>query len=142
MATLRIDDDDTAETVIDLSVDTDPAEGDQTSIGEDAGTVLVTLTATLRGTKSHDTPTVVTVNPLAGTATGGTDYANPTLPASITIPAGALEAQRVLQPPRHRRLGPRGQRDRRGDRLRLGLHGVGRHARHRRRRGRRRRRLP
>ena len=90
---IEIADDDTASTVIDLSVDVDAIEeGSQAVVGEGAGSAQVVLTATLRGTVSRSTDTVVSVSSaLGGSATGGgTDYANPTLPTSITIPAGEL----------------------------------------------------
>ena len=84
-ATVTIDDDDTASTIIDLSVD--PASIDEDVEGDTNGDVSVTVTATLRGNKTHDTATTVTLS-RSGTAVAA-DYDLTSFPASITIAAGS-----------------------------------------------------
>ena len=83
--TVTIDDDDTASTVIDLV-------SDVARIGEDAtGSVPVTVTATLRGDKTHRDDITVALS-LGGDATGGgEDYTATGLETSVTIPKGTSE---------------------------------------------------
>jgi len=84
-ATLTINDDDTASTIIDLSVD--PASIAEDVEGDSNGDVSVTVTATLRGNKTHDTATTVTLS-RGGTAVAA-DYDLTGFPASVTIAAGS-----------------------------------------------------
>ena len=108
-ATLRINDNDTASTTVNLTVS--PAV-----VGEDhSGEATVTVTATVTGQKTHNTDTAVPVRivavtsptrgatPSTSTSSGdytlkdfaGTSVSNVTLPislGSITIPAGMLSA--------------------------------------------------
>ena len=83
-ATFDIIDNDRASSIIDLS--TQPS-----NIDEDGGAVDVTVVATLRGSVTRATDTVVTLDStLRGTATSGTDYTATNVPTSVTIPAGSL----------------------------------------------------
>ncbi len=80
-ATLTIDDDDTASTIIDLT--TSP-----TSVREDGSSVSVTVTATLRGTTTRGEDTTVTLgSSLGGTATPGmgNDYTHTYASLSKTL---------------------------------------------------------
>ncbi len=93
---VTIADDDTASTIIALSVDTDTAtDGTQTTVNESGGgtAVAVTITAKLAGTVTRNEATTVALgSALAGTATSGADYAHASLPASIIIAAGQSSA--------------------------------------------------
>ena len=86
--TTTITDDDGAPSSITLSVA--PA-----SISEDDGQTSVTVTATIDGSSTLSTSTVVTIGSLGGTATTS-DYAVNTALASITIPAGQPSATGTL----------------------------------------------
>ncbi len=85
--TTTITDDDDAPTGITLSADPD-------SMSEDAGRTDVTVKATLDGSSTLSTSTVVTIT-LGGTATT-TDYTVNAALASITIPAGQGSATSTL----------------------------------------------
>ena len=85
-ANLTISDDDTAGTVIALSVS--PTSVEEDAEGDVDGNVEITVTATLQGTKTRNADTVVALtSTLGGTATKDTDYTHTSLPASITIGA-------------------------------------------------------
>ena len=86
-ATITLEDNDTADTVINLTA------SDTTIVEDETMATTITVTATLTGSVSRDVPTVVNLaNMLSGTADGGgTDYTlGGSLPASITIPAESL----------------------------------------------------
>ena len=82
-AELTITDDDAAPTGITLSVS-------PSTVGESDGETDITVTATLDGTTTRATATVVAVDVRGGTATEGTDYAiaSGAKDFDITIPAG------------------------------------------------------
>ena len=85
-ANLTITDDDTAGTVIALSVS--PTSVDEDAEGDSDGNIEITVTATLQGAKTRNADTVVAVtSTLGGSATKDTDYTHTSLPASITIGA-------------------------------------------------------
>ena len=86
-ATITLADDDVASTSLSLSVN-------PSSLGESAASTPVTVTATLDGgTLSSDTTVTLT---LGGTATAGTDYADPGTLPSITITAGQISAAAMI----------------------------------------------
>ena len=86
---ITLTDDDTAPTGITLSVDTNGAEdGAQTSVGEDAGATLVTVTATVNGETRYVDAKTVAVSVADGTAASPADYAAVNN-FNITIAAGA-----------------------------------------------------
>ena len=82
--TTTITDDDNAPTGIALSAS-------PSTLGEDDNATSITVTATLQGGTTRNSPTVVTIQTLSGSATKDTDYSATTL-ANITIPAGAASA--------------------------------------------------
>ena len=88
--TTTIDDDDDAISGITLTVS-------PTSVGEDDSKTEFTVTASLGGTTTRPSATVVTIGTLSGTATKDTDYAVNTSLASITIPANKTSATGTLE---------------------------------------------
>ena len=88
-ATGTINDDDTAPTGITLSVDTNGAEdGTPSTVAEDAGATVVTVTATVNGTTRYVDAKTVAVSVDDDTAASPADYAAVT-GFNITIAAGA-----------------------------------------------------
>ena len=88
-ATGTITDDDAAPSGITLSVDTNGATaGTPSTVAEDAGATVVTVTATVNGSTRYVDAKTVTVSVGGGTATSATDYAAVTN-FDITIAAGA-----------------------------------------------------
>ena len=64
------------------------------SLGEDDAATSVTVTATLNGSSTLPSDTVVTIGTLAGTATKDTDYTATSSLATMTIPANATTRNR------------------------------------------------
>ena len=88
-ATGTINDDDAAPTGITLSVDTNGAEdGTPSTVAEDAGATVVTVTATVNGTTRYVDAKTVAVSVADNTATSPADYAAVNN-FDITIAAGA-----------------------------------------------------
>ena len=88
-ATGTITDDDAAPSGITLSVDTNGAEdGTPSTVAEDAGATVVTVTATVNGTTRYVDAKTVAVSVADGTAASPADYAAVNN-FSITIAAGA-----------------------------------------------------
>ena len=88
-ADIELRDNDTASTIIELTVN-------QASIGEGGSATPVTVTAALSGSVTRGADTVVTLR-LGGSATKGVDYtATPDPPGIITIPAGQLQATKTI----------------------------------------------
>ena len=86
---ITLTDDDEAPSGITLTVDTNGAEdGAQTSVGEDAGATLVTVTATVNGETRYVDAKTVAVSVADGTAASPADYAAVNN-FNITIAAGA-----------------------------------------------------
>ncbi len=86
---ITITDDDDAPSGITLSVDTNGAEdGTPSTVGEDAGATVVTVTATVNGTTRYVAAKTVAVNVADGTAESTADYAAVNN-FNITIAAGA-----------------------------------------------------
>ncbi len=86
---ITITDDDDAPSGITLSVDTNGAEdGTPSTVGEDAGATVVTVTATVNGTTRYVEAITVAVNVADGTAESTADYAAVSN-FNITIAAGA-----------------------------------------------------
>ena len=86
---ITITDDDDAPSGITLSVDTNGAEdGTPSTVGEDAGATVVTVTATVNGTTRYVEAKTVAVNVADGTAESTADYAAVSN-FNITIAAGA-----------------------------------------------------
>ena len=88
--TTTIDDDDDAISGITLTVS-------PTSVGEDDAKTEFTVTASLSGTTTRTSATVVTIGTLSGTATKDTDYTVNTALASVTIPANSTSATGTLE---------------------------------------------
>ena len=87
-ATGTINDDDAAPTGITLSVDTNGAEdGTPSTVAEDAGATVVTVTATVNGTTRYVDAKTVVVSVADGTAASPADYAAVSN-FNITIAAG------------------------------------------------------
>ena len=88
-ATVTINDDDDAPSGITLSVDTNGSTaGTPSTVAEDAGTTVVTVTATVNGTTRYVDAKTVAVSVADGTAASPADYAAVNN-FSITIAAGA-----------------------------------------------------
>ena len=88
-ATGTINDDDAAPSGITLSVDTNGAEdGTPSTVAEDAGATVVTVTATVNGTTRYVDAKTVAVSVADGTAASPADYAAVSS-FNITIAAGA-----------------------------------------------------
>ena len=86
---ITLNDDDAAPTGITLSVDTNGAEdGTPSTVAEDAGATVVTVTATVNGTTRYVDAKTVVVSVADGTAASPADYAAVSN-FSITIAAGA-----------------------------------------------------
>ena len=88
--TTTIDDDDDSISGITLTVS-------PTSVGEDDAKTEFTVTASLGGTTTRPSETVVTIGTLSGTATKDTDYTVNTALGSITIPANTTSATGTLE---------------------------------------------
>jgi len=86
-ATLKINDNDTASTTVNLSFS--PSSIDENAAGDpnDGGNVPVKVVATLAGTATRTTDTTVNLAATFGGTAGSSDYASSGLPSSVTIPA-------------------------------------------------------
>ena len=95
-ATITINDDDAAPTGITLSVDTNGAEdGTPSTVAEDAGATVVTVTATVNGTTRYVDDKTVAVSVDDDTAASPADYAAVSN-FSITIAAGTASQTGVF----------------------------------------------